>query len=264
MINLKELFNNVDLWIRKNDPEKIKLINKASGLAYRSGELNDTMMWYHNINDLSDENKKIIFGDIVLSLEDIKNRMLQYLGEKSGSFEDEDYSDYDDCGHSSEIGYQKVIDYFEDFNEERLISIAAGSTRDYYEVDIDGGRSYFMSHSDIALYIFNYLYYTKKYDLTKFQDLIYNSNSTEDDIVRYYPNNIYLPNEEEFAKLYNAKFIQNYKSVFENYNHQIKNLINNFKNEPLLADLISQITDLQADDTYILAKIRETKLDKIV
>jgi len=262
MINLKELFNDVSFFVLKNDPEKINLINKSIG--YSSGELNDTMMWYHNINDLSDENKKIYFGDIVLSLDDIRNKMLQYLAEKNGSFEDEKYSDYDDCGHSSEIGYQKVIGYFEDFNEERLISIAAGSTRDFYEVDINGGRSYFMSHSDIALYIFNYLYYTKKYDLTKFQNLVYNSNSTEDDIVRYYPNNIYLPNDEEFTKLYNLKFTQNYKLVFQDYNHQIQKLINNFKKEPLLTDLISQIADLKADDTYILAKLRETKLDKIV
>jgi len=174
--DIKKLYNQCEVWVNSHDSSKFA--------AFSFVNLKDTFHWFKEMSELSDGDKNILFGDTLLTIEDIKERILKHLKELRNRFKEEDSSgrnndedvdydgDYDEDGHASLRGYKSVVEFFESLDEEKLMSIANGSVQYYYEVDIDGGRSYLMSGSNIYLYIFNYLYYTKKLMVTSVNDFV--------------------------------------------------------------------------------------------
>jgi hypothetical protein len=163
--DIKKLYNQCEVWVNSHDSSKFA--------AFSFVNLKDTFHWFKEMSELSDGDKNILFGDTLLTIEDIKERILKHLKELRLRFKEEDSSDYnDEDGHASLRGYKSVVEFFESLDEEKLMSIANGSVQYYYEVDIDGGRSYLMSGSNIYLYIFNYLYYTKKLMVTSVNDFV--------------------------------------------------------------------------------------------
>jgi hypothetical protein len=271
--DIRQLYNQCEAWVNSHDKSKVKIITEDSGWNSSNNytNLKNTLYWFDEMSKLSDD-KKILFGDMLLTIEDIKERILKHLKEfeddfKEGdSFDDDEeyYGDYDDYGHASPQGYQSVVDYFQSLNERKLMAIAEGSTQDDYEVDIDGGRSYLMSGSKIFLYIFNYLYYTKKVTLKEYEDGICNSGDASDTIGEFYLENFYLPSDEEFGEMYKTKFREKYQRNFDRYNSLINSIIREFGNDSMFNDLLSEIKKLKADDAYIQAKVREDQIDKII
>jgi len=278
--DIRESYNKCKEWITSKDANKLKLLTETNSYNGNLSDLQRTLSWYEDISKLSDEDKKILFGEIILTIEDIKEKMLKYLKENEitesededideydEDDEDDDYrynEPYDDCGHASPQGYRDVVYFFESLDEDGLMAIASGSVTDDYEVDIDGGRSYLMGGSNIYLYCFNYLYYTKNIDSKGYDDLISNSGDASETIEEFYLENFYLPSDEEFDKMYNRKYTEKYQKTFERYNSFINDIIRNFDSEPMLKDLVSEIKKLKADDAYIQAKVREVQIDKII
>ncbi len=271
--NIKDIFNTIQEWVSSHDNDKIKLINSISVYDGKVRQFQDTVNWFKEMSKLNQESKDILFGDTILTIENIKERMLLHLKGSDELLEntpdeDEDegyYGDYDDCGHASAQGYQKVLDYFEELDEQALISIAAGSTQDDYEVDINGGRSYLMSRSNIYLYIFNYFYYTKRINKDQYNDdILCNSGDASEALDRYYLKDVCLPSDEEFEKMYNKKYTEKYKKSFNQYNSMINDIISNFKGDVMLKELVDKLSDLRADDSYIQSKVRENQIDKII
>jgi hypothetical protein len=279
--SLIERYNQCKEWVNRHDNSKIKVVTENVSYNDNFSHFQKTIHWFNEMSELTDECKKILFGDIFLSIDDIKEKMLKHLKADEDDFketsrnsaddDDEDYEeeyyggDYDDCGHASPQGYRNVVNFFESLDEDSLMSIAAGSTQDDYEVDLDGGRSYLMSGSNIYLYIFNYLFYTKKLSSQEeYEDMICNSGDASDTIEEFYLENFYLPSDDEFEKMYQRKYTEKYQKTFERYNYMIDNVLKEFSNEPMLKDLVSEIKKLKADDAYIQAKVREVQIDKII
>lgn len=271
--NVKDTFNTIQEWVSKQDKDKVKLVKGERVYDGRLRQFQDTMDWFDEMNKLNEESKSLLFGETTLTIEDIKENMLLHLKGSDELLEntpdeDEDegyYGDYDDCGHASAQGYQKVLEYFEELDEQALLSIAAGSTQDDYEVDINGGRSYLMSRSNIYLYIFNYFYYTKRINKDQYNDdILCNSGDASEALDRYYLSDVYLPSDEEFDKMYSDRYTEKYKKSFNQYNSMINNIISNFKGDVMLKELVDKLSDLRADDSYIQAKVRENQIDKII
>ncbi len=149
-------------------------------------------------------------------------------------------------------------------DDKKILSIINEDTQDIYELDTDGGRYYFSRGLDELL--FNYIYYTKKMSFGEFQKGIYNSGDINDSIGLVYesynslPN---IPNDDEFDIFYNQMVTSEYRKIVDKYNSEIERIIRDC-NQPILKDLVSQLSSLKADDTYILAKIHEDKIDKII
>ena len=274
--SIKEIYNKCQDWINSKDKDKLKYIADSSSYGNLS-DLQRTLLWYQDISELSQDDKNILFGDTILTINDIKEKMLKHLKENEisesdndGDYDDEDDEDYryngsyDDCGHASPQGYRDVVSFFESLDEHGLMAIASGSVSDDYEIDINGGRSYLMGGSNIYLYAFNYLYYSKNLNSKEYDDMISNSGDADEVINSYYINDVYLPSDEEFDKIYHRKYTEKYQNTFDRYNSMISNIIQNFGNEPMLKEMIQQIKKLQADDAYIQAKVREIQIDKII
>ncbi len=214
MENLKNRWNTIDEWYKKQDRNKIKYLCKER--LYDDGkpaaQLQTTMEWYETIKELSDLNKEYIFGDKIVTLKEISDYMIDYLPnedkikkeindwEKNHKKDDDYYDDedfgneyqpYDSCGHSSHYGTLGVINYWKKLDKHKLLSVAGGATMDEYEIDIDGGRSYYMHANNIHQMIFNYLYYTLDLSAEKFDDNICNSCDTAESLGFYYSGKVY-------------------------------------------------------------------------
>lgn len=270
LTNLRDRYNQCESWINSHDKSKIELL--MGDIKYNNSDnlslLQRTLYWFKHMSELNDDGKKILFGDILLTIVDIKERMIKHLKYEESFEDDEDdediYGDYDDDGHASQEGYRNVVSYFESLDEDSLMSIAYGSTQDDYEIDINGGRSYLMNGSNIYLYIFNYLYYTKKVTLKEYEDDIFNSGDASDTIEEFYLENFYLPSDEEFDKMYERKYKEKYQKSFDRYNSFVDDIIKNFNNDPMLNELVSEMKKLKADDAYIQSKVREIQIDKLI
>jgi hypothetical protein len=260
---IREMYLKIQDWVKDKDPKKIKfLLEQNRGWNSNQNEnLTNIINWYNDINGKDDETKNIIFGDIILTVDEISRRMLDHLGAS---------------GHASDRGHQSVINFFSGLKEKELLSIAYGSTQDDYEVDIDGGRSYLMGRSNIYAYVFNYIYYTKKMTFEKYQDGIFNSGDASEQIEDFFGpksdnyetvqsiHNITLPSIDEFESLFFNTSNKKHKDNAKEYNSMINNIVSKFGSDPLLKDFVNKMKGLEATDDYVDAKIREFKIDKVV
>lgn len=275
-VSIKDFYNKLHEYFENINTlqNHIKLSTITDDLEY-SGEVRDFQdiyNFYREVNKMTKEEKEILFGDRRLQISDICKIMSDLLKEKEvkydEDYDEEDYEEeysgsYDSCGHSSPEGWRDVHNFFLNLDENRLIAVATGAVDDY-EVDIDGGRSYFMSGTNIYLYCFNYLYYTMGVDADKYDDMIYNSGSASDEISEFYINTNYeLPSIDKLENWYRIRFKKKYMKTFGNYNSMLSNIINQFGGNPLLDDMINKLNECVVTDDYIEAKIRDIKLDNL-
>jgi hypothetical protein len=274
-MSIKDFYNKLHEYFEDINTlqNHIKLSTITDKLEY-SGEVRDFQdiyNWYRRVSKMSKEEKEILFGDKKLQISEISQIMSSILKEKEIDGEDYDEEDdeeyfgaYDSCGHASPEGWSDVYNFFLNLDEDRLIAVATGAVESDYEIDIDGGRSYFMSNTNIYLYCFNYLYYTMGVDTDKYDDMIYNSGSASEQISDFYLNTNYeLPSIEKLENWYQIRFKKEYKETFDNYNSMLSNIIKQFGGNPLLDDMISKLNDCVATNDYIEAKVREIKLDNL-
>ncbi len=274
-VSIKDFYNKLHEYFENINTlqNHIKLSTITDELEY-SGEVRDFQdiyNWYREVNKMTKEEKEILFGDKKLQISEISQIMSNLLKEKEIEY-DEDYEEddeeyfgsYDSCGHASPEGWSDVYNFFLNLDEDRLIAVATGAVESDYEIDIDGGRSYFMSGSNIYLYCFNYLYYTMGVDTDKYDDMICNSGSASEQISEFYLNTNYeLPTIEKLESWYQIRFKKKYKKTFDTYNSMLSNIIKQFKGNPLLDDMISKLNECVATDDYIEAKVRDIKLDNL-
>ncbi len=274
-VSIKDFYNKLHEYFENINTlqNHIKLSTITDELEY-SGEVRDFQdiyNWYREVNKMTKEEKEILFGDKKLQISEISQIMSNLLKEKEIEY-DEDYDEedeeyfgsYDSCGHASPEGWSDVYNFFLNLDEDRLIAVATGAVESDYEIDIDGGRSYFMSGSNIYLYCFNYLYYTMGVDTDKYDDMICNSGSASEQISEFYLNTNYeLPTIEKLESWYQIRFKKKYKKTFDTYNSMLSNIIKQFKGNPLLDDMISKLNECVATDDYIEAKVRDIKLDNL-
>ena len=280
MDNLKENYNAIDEWYKKQNKHKIDTLMKER-IYYDDknpspqAKFTNTIEWYEEIKLLSEELKSYIFGDKILTLKEIADAQLSVLPsaeetEKRISIyykaakevDDEDYDDdgderpgcaYDSCGHSSTFGDSDLIAFWENFDEDRLRSVAGGATMDEYEVDVNGGRSYYMS-KNIYCMIFNYLYYTLKMTPQEFDKNICNSGDDTEEISfyysgRYYAKNgliVYLPTDEELNDMYNKINKKNIDFDEQNFNGMLRNIIDEFSNKPGYAERVEALKRMKS------------------
>jgi hypothetical protein len=275
-VSIKDFYNKLHEYFENINTlqNHIKLSTITDEIEY-SGEVRDfqdVYNWYREVSKMTKEEKEILFGDKKLQISEISQIMSNLLKEQEIEY-DEDYDEenddeysgsYDSCGHASPEGWSDVYNFFLNLDEDRLIAIATGAVESDYEIDIDGGRSYFMSNTNIYLYCFNYLYYTMGVDNDKYDDMIYNSGSASEQISDFYLNTNYeLPSIEKLENWYQIRFKKEYKETFDNYNSRLSNIIKQFGGNPLLDDMISKLNDCVATNDYIEAKVREIKLDNL-
>jgi hypothetical protein len=208
-----------------------------------------------------------ILGDKVATIESISEFMVKKLNnhlsnyttenEEERYYEEDDYQgDYDSAGYYHSEAVKKLVNFFTNLDHGKILSITNGSYEDYYELDLNGGRWYFIDHSGIQDLIFSYLYYGKK-ELS-FGDSIYNTTNLNEDLEGYYSfriTKVEIPSQEKLNSIYKKYLLKKYEKDFSRYNSFVDNIIRNFENDPIFSDLISEMKKLRADDDYIKKKI---------
>lgn len=116
-----------------------------------------------------------------MTLNEIKDHMLKYMSE---DFPD-DGEYYDDDGHCGNGMWNEIKIFWKNFKtEDDFIYVVSGEYAE--DIDLDGGRSYILSHSNVIPMLFDYLYNEMKYSLEKYQNIIHNSLSITDEIENLY------------------------------------------------------------------------------
>lgn len=281
---LKEKYLEVQNWLEISNKKTIDFIKKER-ISHNYLEEQDydrfifTIEWYDKLSRESEFIRKVIFGEIILSIDDIKNQVLSelkkdyqakidnkdFMDEDDEYYDDENFGYYDGDGHYNKEGWEAVISFFESLDDYKIQSICSGSVEDDYEIDITGGRSYIMRSVPLNQMLFNYLNYTKKLSFDELDEELYNSNDSFDEIANYYQDiDIFLPNEKELSDIHNFVLNKKYQQLIDRYNSIVDNLIINFSNEPLLKEKIEIANSMKIDLSYIKYKLREEKINEIL
>ena len=280
----KEKYLQVQKWLETANKKTIDFIKKERISHNYLGEQDYdkfvfTIEWYDKLSSESEFIRKVIFGEIILSIDDIKNQVLSelkkdyqhkidhkdFMDEDDEYYDDENSGYYDSSGHYNKEGYEAVISFFESLDDYKIQSICSGSVEDDYEVDITGGRSYLMKGIPLNQMLFNYLNYTKKLSLDELDEELYNSNESFDEIADYYEDiDIFLPNEKELNDIHNFVINKKYQQLIDRYNSMVDNLIINFSNESFLKEKMEIAKSMKIDLSYIKSKLREEKIKEIL
>jgi hypothetical protein len=281
---LKEKYLQIQNWLETANKKTIDFIKKERISHNYLGETDYdkfifTIEWYDNLLKESEFIRQVIFGEIILSIDDIKIQVLSelkkdyqakidhkdFMDEDDEYYDDENSGYYDVNGHYNKEGHEAVISFFESLDDYKIQSICSGSVEDDYEVDITGGRSYLMRGIPLNQMLFNYLNYTKKLSLDELDEELCNSNESFDEIANYYEDiDIFLPNEQELNSIHNFVIDNKYQQLINRYNHLVDNIIINFSNEPLLKEKMVIANSMKIDSDYIKSKLREEKINKIL
>lgn len=281
---LKEKYLQVQKWLETANKKTIDFIKKERISHNYLGEQDYdkfifTIQWYDKLSRESEFIRKVIFGEIILSIDDIKNQVLSelkkdyqhkidhkdFMDEDDEYYDDENFGYYDSNGHYNKEGHEAVISFFESLDDYKIQSICSGSVTDDYEVDITGGRSYLMNGIPLNQMLFNYLNYTKKLSLDSLDEELCNSNESFDEIADYYQDiDIFLPNEKELSDIHNFVINKKYQQLIDRYNSMVDNLVKNFSNESLLKEKMEIADSMKIDLNYIKSKLREEKINEIL
>lgn len=261
-LQIKNLLDNVP-------QDSVKFISNLRLSYYKDKRIKDmqNILWFYN-----DQSKSkiidYILGDKILSLQDISsymiNKLQDYLKNNIGSYDEGEYLDsygcYDEDGYYTPDSIKNLISFYTNLTDDKLYSIYSGENDD---MDFDGGRCYFLNGFDG--YLFSYFRHTKNMSLKSLDAMICNSSSTNESVSYFYEydENISIPTVAEFEQIYQNAVSESYKDITTRYNSIISGVIKNFK-EPILSDLVAKLPDLMATDEYILAKIRDNKINNII
>ena len=281
---IKEKFLEIQEWLKKADKKVIDSIKKEKISFNYSGHngydrFMSSINWYDNLLNEPEFNKQLIFGDINISVDDIKNKVLSelkkdyqekidnkdFMDEDDEYYDDENSGYYDGAGHYNKEGYEAVINFFESLDENKIYSICSGNVEEEYDVDVTGGRSYLMREIPLNQMLFNYLNYTKKLSLDELDEELYNSNESFDEIADYYEDiDIFLPNEKELNDIHNFIINKKYNELLSSYNFMIDRIFTAFEHEPILKEKLEIINSMKINMDYIKSKLREEKINEII
>jgi len=119
---------------------------------------------------------------MAVTLEQIKNHMVNYFS----GMESDDDDHYDEDGHCGGQLLTEIKEFWNRFSTNKdFIYVVSGSWASD-DIDLDGGRDYFFSHSKVIPMLFDYLYNTLGYSLEDYEKCIWNSVGLTDDIFDMY------------------------------------------------------------------------------
>ncbi len=242
---IKEIYNKIDSWLKTQDSKKIKFLWEQQRL-YSDIELEKLrkILYYHfEINKYAEDKLEYVFGDKTVTLEYISGYMLKYLGDDKELAE----SGKDEDGYADKAQFKDIKTFWEGLDDAKILSIVRGSVEDDYDIDLDGYRCYFLTHSKVFPLIFNYVFYVLKKTESELEDDLYNDNFTFESIIEFYPPiELYLPNTETVEKIYHKKLNEYSKNNIRDFNEIINNVIKNdkFKEETALQQKIEKLRNL--------------------
>lgn len=108
--------------------------------------------------------------------------MLKYMSVKVTP---SDGSDYNEDGHCGDGLWNDIYDFWDNFKSDKDFFYLS-SCRWATELDLEGGRSYILSHSNIVSLIFDYLYNTLGYNKESYDKIIWNTTELSDNIQDMY------------------------------------------------------------------------------
>ena len=122
------------------------------------------------------------------TLEDIKKHMLDYMSSFNETFDNkivapdsDDY--YDDDGHCGKKMWDQIKSYWQyDFNTNADFEFVVSGEWISDDLDLEGGRDYILSCSNIISLFFDYMINTLKWSKSDFEDVIYNSLSFNEEL----------------------------------------------------------------------------------
>ena len=124
--------------------------------------------------------------------------------------------------------FKDIVRFWKNLDSDGVLSIANGSEMEDYEVDLDGYRCYFLSHSNVYPLIFNYINYTLNKSQEDISEGLYNDNETFDAISDFYPpKDIFLPEKEVLDSL----LVYQAKKKVKDFNKVLNNLIKQFESD---------------------------------
>lgn len=119
---------------------------------------------------------------MAVTLEQIKNHMINYFSD----MESDDDDHYDEDGHCGGQLLTEIKQFWNRFstNNDFIYVVSGRWASD--DLNLDGGRDYFFSHSNVTPMLFDYLYNTLGYSLEDYEKCIWNSVGLTDDIFDMY------------------------------------------------------------------------------
>lgn len=224
---IKEAYNKIDAWVKNQDPKVINTILKSNDKSLDS--LKNTLYYYNNLK--SGDKLEYIFGDKKVTLSEIGQFMIKSMG-NYGPKNGQTIHDFnEDCQHSGYADtdmFKDIVRFWKNLDSDGVLSIANGSEMEDYEVDLDGYRCYFLSHSNVYPLIFNYINYTLNKSQEDISEGLYNDNETFDAISDFYPpKDIFLPEKEVLDSL----LVYQAKKKVKDFNKVLNNLIKQFESD---------------------------------
>jgi hypothetical protein len=251
MKNIKEIYDQIDSWLKNQDSKKIKFLQEQSCYDDKSEllKLQKTLMYHYIINEYKDK-KQYIFGEKKITLKEIGQYMLDSMGDY-GPEKGESKADFEeDCHHSGYADmrmFKEIKSFWKNLDNDALISVAIGSVSDDYEIDLDGYRCYFLSHSKVYPLIFNYIYYTLKKTSKELDEDLCNDNETMESIENLYPpEELFLPGDDVIDRLYGKKANEKTEKNLNDFKDFIERILTNerFQKEPALKDKMKQLSQI--------------------
>lgn len=242
---IKEVYTEIDSWLKKQDSKKIKFLESQREYGDTSdlSKLQKTLRYHYILHECKDK-LPYIFGDKTITIKEISQYMINSMGDY-GPEKGESKEDFEEnCHHSGYADmamFKDIKSFWKSLDKESIMSIANGSADEDYEIDLDGYRCYFLSHSNVYPLIFNYVYYTLK----KTPENLDNEYDTLDAIDKFFPpKEIFLPSAREFEALFSDKNNEQSEENCKNFFDTIKDLVEDerYVNEPTLKEKIAVLT----------------------
>lgn len=176
-MNIKEKYEKFSKWLEGQDRDKLKFIhNQNSGWREKNDLLknfSDSYRWYKCVSELDKSKIGYILGDKIASLKDISKYMIKYISsferdmKKSkkdwikdyGSVnetndDDESFEEFfteqnHSAGYAGIEEYNSVKSFWKHLSNEDVFHVVSGEVMDYREIDLDGHRQYWLSHSGV-------------------------------------------------------------------------------------------------------------------
>lgn len=251
MKNVKEVYDEIGSWLKKQDIKKIKFLCEQDCYDSESdlGKLQRMVNYYNNINEHKTQ-FNYIFGEKLISIKEIGKYMIDKMGDygpKKGKSKKDFDEDRRDSGYADTEMFKEIKSFWKSLDEDKIMSVISGSVSDDYEIDLDGYRCYFLSRSNVHPLLFNYVYYSSKKSVEELEEELFNSNDSYEEIESFYPpKELFLPDSDAMNKLYINKFSENSKKNLEDFNSFIKNILRNekLKEEPMLKDKMEELKKL--------------------
>lgn len=261
-MNIKEKYEKFSNWLENQDNKKIEFLYKQnSGWRGNDNSLlksfKDSYGWYKCVSEFDKSNIDYIFGDKVATVEDISNYMINCISRFEKEVEEckKDWiSDYGSAearnrdgenfeeffteqnhsaGYAGIEEYYEVKRFWENLSEEDVFDVVSGEAEENSEINLDGHRNYWLSHSGVDPLLFSFVKHLKGKELKELEENLYNDNQCYDSVSYLFPpENITTLSIEEIESLYSEFSEKNTKEDERRFNEMINTIEKCFGNNP--------------------------------